>query len=202
MFTNETFQNALIDDVLVARVLCSLALFYSKTLCGKLCVSVGGFAIVPNTHNSAKYSGAIFLLSFLRVGHLNFMRILARCDCRRWFSIRSKWLRGRVCRVDRGGRGVLVRGLERSRGTVRCPWRLSVLQCLQLTPLSEARRIIPTLRSRRVRSPGLYVLITYLPRKYNKLTSTFIFDAHTSTYIYQITTLKTYSYVQFIIAIP
>lgn len=90
MFTNETFRNALIDDVLVARVLCSLILFYSNLRCGKLCVSVGGFAIVPHTQTSAKILMQFFLLSFLRVGHLNFMRILARCDCRRWVSIRSE----------------------------------------------------------------------------------------------------------------
>lgn len=63
MFTNETFRNALIDDVLVARVLCSLTLSYSKLRCGKLCVSVGGFAIVPQTLNSAEILVLFFLLS-------------------------------------------------------------------------------------------------------------------------------------------
>lgn len=55
----------------------------------------------------------IFLLSFLRVGHLNFMRILARCRCRRWVSIRSEWLTGWVCRGDRGESSILVRRLDK-----------------------------------------------------------------------------------------
>lgn len=181
MFTNETFRNALIDDVLVARVLCSLALFYSKSLCGKLCVSVGGFAIVLHTHNSAKNCGAIFLLSFLRVGHLHFMRILARCDCRRWVSIRGKWLRGRVCRADWEGRGILVppyRKYSRDRVMPLTPKCVAVLAINSSVRRSEHYPVITSSSQQKPRATDVCWSHTYL-YNYNALMAAPVaFNAH------------------------
>lgn len=76
MFTNETFLNTLIDDVLLARVLCCAVLFYSYISPRE----AGTSALVASLLFAVDTIRQTFLLLFFvllsfRVGHSNFMRI-------------------------------------------------------------------------------------------------------------------------------